>query len=50
MKIRVLKNQGPLQTLENFQVLQTGIYNKKPEKNLGDKRKKNSGVQDLKFF
>jgi hypothetical protein len=26
MKIKVLKNQGPFQTLENFQVLQTWIF------------------------
>ena len=57
-----MKNQGLLQTLEKFQVLQTWIiflslhhekkldlYDK-PEKNPGDKLKKNPGVQDLKFF
>ena len=58
----ISENQGLLQTLEKFQVLQTWIFflglhlEKKldlyhqPEKNPGDKLKKNPGVQDLKFF
>ena len=58
MKIQVLRNPGLFQTLENFQVLQTWIFFKvstcglhnKPEKNPGDKLKKNPGLQELKFF
>ena len=58
----ISENQGLLQTLEKFQVLQTWIFFQglhlekkldlyhKPEKNPGDKLKKNPGVQDLKFF
>ena len=60
--MKVLKNQGLLQTLEKFQVLQTWIFflglhlekkldlYHKAEKNPGDKLKKNPGVQDLKFL
>ena len=58
----VFKNQGLLQTLEKFQVLQTLIFSRSPPKKRGliytinlkkdpdDKLKKNPGVQEMKFF
>ena len=52
--MKVLRNQGLLQTLEKFQFLHTWfffqIYGINLKKNSGDKLKKKSGVQELKFF
>ena len=61
MKIQVLRNKGLSQTLEKFQGLETWIFSRSPpkkklglyyksEKNIGDKLKKNPGLQDLKIF
>ena len=57
----ISENQGLLETLQKFQVLKPGFFSwsrlekklglyHKPEKNPGDKLKKNQGLQDLKFF
>ena len=51
--MKVLRNQGLLQTLEKFQYLQTWIFSGlRIEKKLDlyHKPEKNPGVQDLKIF